>query len=95
LFKILLNDCYLKIKMSHQKLLIITADDFGYCPKRNLAIVELYQNRRISRTSLIMNGSYVSHAFNLVKQSDISIGLHFNLTEGGPLSGKESFQVLL
>jgi len=38
------------------KYLIINADDFGYCPKRDKAIIDLFKKNFISSTSLLVNG---------------------------------------
>ena len=35
-----------------------------------------------------MNARYVHHAKSLAMESKIPVGLHFNLTEGNPISGK-------
>lgn len=68
------------------KVLIINADDFGYCPRRNTAIIDLFQQKAISSTSLLVNGDYANHGLKLAAQHQIPIGLHLNLTEGRPVT---------
>ncbi|XP_007422504.1 carbohydrate deacetylase [Python bivittatus] len=65
--------------------LIITGDDFGYCPRRNQGIVECFLTGAISNVSLLVNGSAVSDAVQLAKKHCIPIGLHANLSEGTPV----------
>ncbi|CAF3973336.1 unnamed protein product [Adineta steineri] len=71
---------------STTKVLIINADDFGYCPRRNAAIVDLFRRQAISSTSLLINGDYASEAHKLATLHHIPIGLHLNLTEGRPIT---------
>jgi len=75
--------------------LIITADDFGYCPQRNKAIKDLYVDGKISRATVIMNGRFLHHASSLTMQHGIPVGLHFNLTEGIPISAPEDVKSLM
>lgn len=65
--------------------LIVTGDDFGYCPRRNQGIVECFQAGAISNVSLLVNGSAVANAVELAKRYRIPIGLHANLSEGSPV----------
>ncbi|KAJ6656525.1 hypothetical protein lerEdw1_003650 [Lerista edwardsae] len=65
--------------------LIVTGDDFGYCPKRNQGIVECFLAGAVSSVSLLVNGSAVSNAVQLAKRHRIPIGLHANLSEGSPV----------
>uniref|UniRef100_A0A8C6XNG5 Carbohydrate deacetylase n=1 Tax=Naja naja TaxID=35670 RepID=A0A8C6XNG5_NAJNA len=65
--------------------LIVTGDDFGYCPRRNHGIVECFLAGAISNVSLLVNGSAVSDAVQLAKKHCIPIGLHANLSEGTPV----------
>ncbi|XP_063171757.1 carbohydrate deacetylase [Candoia aspera] len=65
--------------------LIVTGDDFGYCPRRNQGIVECFLASAISNVSLLVNGSAVLDAVQLAKKHRIPIGLHANLSEGTPV----------
>ena len=68
------------------KVLIINADDFGYCPRRNAAIIDLFRRQVISSTSLLVNGDYACEARALAVMNRVPIGLHLNLTEGRPIT---------
>ncbi len=66
--------------------LIINADDFGYCPKRDTAIVDLFKQKSISSTSLLVNGDNACQACSYAKIYNIPMGIHLNLTEGRPVT---------
>ena len=68
------------------KYLIINADDFGYCPRRNQAIIDLFNQQAISSASLLVNGDYAQDACALAHASRLPMGIHLNLTEGRPIS---------
>ncbi|MFN9910622.1 MAG: ChbG/HpnK family deacetylase [bacterium] len=42
---------------THEKSLIINADDFGYCNERDQAIINLLEKKKISSVSCLVNGS--------------------------------------
>ena len=66
---------------------LIVADDLGYCPRRNRALFELLRDGKVSRCSLLVNVDELSRQGAQLCQSYASrIGLHFNLTEGAPLT---------
>lgn len=56
------------------KVLIITADDFGYCAERNRGILDSYKNGIVTRASLLVNGSAVKHACELSNKFKIPTG---------------------
>nr|XP_046242038.1 carbohydrate deacetylase isoform X2 [Scatophagus argus]XP_046242039.1 carbohydrate deacetylase isoform X2 [Scatophagus argus]XP_046242040.1 carbohydrate deacetylase isoform X2 [Scatophagus argus]XP_046242042.1 carbohydrate deacetylase isoform X2 [Scatophagus argus]XP_046242043.1 carbohydrate deacetylase isoform X2 [Scatophagus argus]XP_046242044.1 carbohydrate deacetylase isoform X2 [Scatophagus argus] len=66
-------------------MLVVTGDDFGYCPRRNQGIVECFQAGGISNVSLLVNASAAKEAVDLAKRHNIPIGLHANLSEGIPV----------
>ncbi|XP_068594650.1 carbohydrate deacetylase [Brachionichthys hirsutus] len=66
-------------------MLVVTADDFGYCPRRNQGIVESFQSGVVSNTSLLVNASAAKEAAELAERHNIPIGLHANLSEGIPV----------
>ncbi|XP_076021248.1 carbohydrate deacetylase [Genypterus blacodes] len=66
-------------------MLVVTGDDFGYCPRRNKGIVDCFQAGGISSVSLLVNGSAAKDAADLAKRHNIPIGLHVNLSEGVPV----------
>ncbi len=65
-----------------------SADDFGYSPEINKAILLCLKNNDISTASLMANMEFTQEAIEIVKREGLEnrIGLHFNLTEGKPLS---------
>ncbi|KAF1388764.1 hypothetical protein PFLUV_G00066020 [Perca fluviatilis] len=66
-------------------MLVVTGDDFGYCPRRNQGIVESFQAGGISNVSLLVNASAAKEAADLAKRHNIPMGLHANLSEGVPV----------
>ncbi|XP_031411780.1 carbohydrate deacetylase isoform X4 [Meleagris gallopavo] len=68
-----------------QAKLIVTGDDFGYCPRRNQGIVECFLAGAVSNVSLLVNGSAAEDAAKLARRYNIPIGLHANLSEGSPV----------
>eukprot|EP01147_Barroeca_monosierra_P007550 gene7550-9829_t len=74
-------------------LLIITADDFGYCCNRNRvnflsrAILRAFEEGVATQASLLVNAVASQHAALLAKDHDMPTALHFNITEGHPLYG--------
>ncbi|NXV38118.1 YDJC deacetylase, partial [Rissa tridactyla] len=65
--------------------LIVTGDDFGYCPRRNQGIVDCFLAGAVSNVSLLVNGSAAADAAELARRYAIPIGLHANLSEGSPV----------
>jgi predicted glycoside hydrolase/deacetylase ChbG (UPF0249 family) len=74
------------------KRIIICADDYGQNSAISQAIVELLRENRLSATSCLVTSPAWSGVAKwlapLINKADI--GLHFNLTEGKPLSDKLS-----
>ena len=66
----------------------VCADDFGYHPAVNQAILDLLGQGRLSATSVISNAPYwPDKTQSLRRWTDyVRIGLHINLTEFEPLS---------
>ena len=67
------------------RLLIVNADDFGYCEQRNRGIVKSFQDGIVSSASLLVNSESALEAIQLSKKCGIHLGIHLNLTEGRPL----------
>nr|XP_033811412.1 carbohydrate deacetylase isoform X2 [Geotrypetes seraphini]XP_033811413.1 carbohydrate deacetylase isoform X2 [Geotrypetes seraphini]XP_033811414.1 carbohydrate deacetylase isoform X2 [Geotrypetes seraphini] len=65
--------------------LIVTGDDFGYCPRRNQGIVDCFLANGISSASLLVNGTAAVDAAQLARRYNIPTGLHANLSEGAPV----------
>lgn len=70
------------------KRIILCADDYGQNSAISQAIIELFKGKRISATSCMTNSPYwLAHASWLKPYiNQVDIGLHFNLTEGEPVS---------
>ena len=78
-------------------MLIITADDFGFSPSRNEAILAAAFRGRVSAASLLVNMPYADEACQQVQQHvpKLGIGLHFNLTSGSCVAPPESIPLLV
>lgn len=57
-----------------KRILIITADDFGYCPKRDRGIFELFLEKKISRTSVLLSGYSSRHALDVAGKNSYNVG---------------------
>jgi predicted glycoside hydrolase/deacetylase ChbG (UPF0249 family) len=68
--------------------IIFTADDLGLSEERNCGILESVLNGVVSSVSLMVNGPSSKHAVDLMRMNNKLniIGLHFNITEGFPIS---------
>lgn len=66
-------------------MLVVTGDDFGYCPRRTRGIVDCFLSGGVSNVSLLVNGSAAEEAAQLAKRHNIPMGLHANLSEGRPV----------
>lgn len=75
-----------------RKTLALCADDYGLSPAVNAGVLRLAKAARLTEVSCLVNGAaWAEGAAALVKLRDKSggrlrVGLHFNLTEGVPLS---------
>ena len=67
---------------------IVNGDDFGLNEGCSLAIAEALQRGMITNTTMMATGEYFSEAVRLAKAQGFTdrIGVHFNLTEGRPLT---------
>ncbi|KAM6155628.1 carbohydrate deacetylase [Rhynchocyon petersi] len=65
--------------------LVVTADDFGYCPRRDEGIVEAFLAGTVTSVSLLVNGAAAESAAELARRHNIPTGLHANLSEGLPV----------
>lgn len=68
----------------------LCADDYGLTPALSGCLVELAAHERLSSLSCLVNGAHWPAAAARLAALDrsIGIGLHFNLTEGEPLSAQ-------
>lgn len=70
------------------KRLIINGDDFGMNAHCSKAIAQAFSERLITDTTVVANGEYFAEAAALAREQGFidRIGIHFNLTEGDPLT---------
>ncbi|MBN1466490.1 ChbG/HpnK family deacetylase [candidate division KSB1 bacterium] len=66
--------------------LIVNADDFGRTCEINRGIVESFHNGIVTSASLLVNFPAFADAAELINLYDMPVGIHFNLTEGRPVS---------
>lgn len=72
------------------KYLIINADDFGLSPSVNKGILESFRAGTVSSTTLMVNMPGFEDAVRIARETpELGVGLHFNLTYGGPVSRPE------
>lgn len=48
--------------------LVVTADDFGYCPRRDEGIVEAFLAGAVTSVSLLVNGATAESAADLARR---------------------------
>ncbi|MGL6226761.1 MAG: carbohydrate deacetylase [Thermoguttaceae bacterium] len=79
------------------KRLIINADDLGFSEVVNESIVEGAEKGLITAASLMVNMPFAEKAAELVRERTphLSIGLHFCLTSGIPLSNPNDIPLLV
>ncbi|XP_028852674.1 carbohydrate deacetylase [Denticeps clupeoides] len=75
--------------------LVVTGDDFGYCPRRNRGVADCFLAGAVSNVSLLVNGAAAGDAADLARRHRIPIGLHANLSEGVPVSQQPGASTLL
>lgn len=70
------------------KSIILCADDYGQTPPISQAIIQLLKQKRLSATSCLVTSPFWRAHAEWLKNPEIhaDIGLHFNLTEGKPLT---------
>ena len=70
--------------------LFINADDFGLSNSVNRAIVECFNNKFISGTTLMVNMPFCDEAVQFSRHYDFfdCVGLHLNVSQGVPLSNE-------
>ncbi len=74
--------------MLAERRLAVCADDFGLAPGIGEAVAELAQAGRLTATSCLVNGPLGPREAERLQRlpAEVERGLHFNLTEGTPLS---------
>jgi predicted glycoside hydrolase/deacetylase ChbG (UPF0249 family) len=68
------------------KRLAVCADDYGLNPAVDRGVLALAAQRRITATSAMVTPPRWAEAGAALGEAGIAVGLHFNLTEGEPLS---------
>jgi predicted glycoside hydrolase/deacetylase ChbG (UPF0249 family) len=69
------------------KQLVVNADDLGMTRGVNRGVIEAHRGGLVTSTSLIANGAAFEDAVAGIRECpDLSVGLHFNLTAGRPLT---------
>jgi predicted glycoside hydrolase/deacetylase ChbG (UPF0249 family) len=75
--------------------LIINADDFGLTKSVNKAIFDLAKAGSLSSTTVMSSLPDAVEANKLLQFKNLSVGLHFNLTQGAPASRPEQIPGLV
>lgn len=76
--------------------LITNSDDFGLTDSITDAIIETHLNGIMTSTTMMANMKGFENAAKKAKEiKTLGIGIHFNLTEGKPISNPESIPLLL
>ena len=65
---------------------LITADDYGFCEEVDRAIEDLADKGILSTTNVLMNFRRDFSDSPLIGRPDFSIGIHWNVTCGNPVS---------
>jgi chitin disaccharide deacetylase len=78
------------------KNLIVNADDLGWTPGVNRGIDEAFRNGIVTSTSLLANGAAFAGGVEMAcAAGGLGVGVHLNLTDGAPVTGRESVTSLL
>lgn len=70
--------------------IIVNADDFGQTESCTKGIREAFLNGWITDTTMVANGDAMDLAFSIIEADQLEnrIGMHFNITEGKPLTDR-------
>ena len=72
--------------MKNVKKLLITADDYGMCESVDEAIYNLASNGFLTTTNVLVNLDTKTNIHKLKMLDNISIGIHWNITTGNPIT---------
>ena len=76
--------------------LIVTADDYGMCDAVDKAIDSGIENGFITTTNVMVNMESLHNAVDLHKRyPNISVGIHWNVTTGKPISNPKKIPTLI
>lgn len=74
-------------KVPKDKLVLFQADDLGFDSATNERIIASFKKGPVGGASLIVNmGMATEEGAQKAKEAGLPVGLHFNITEGSPLS---------
>lgn len=80
------------MQTSKKKILIFTADDFGYDENFNIAVLKGYKEGILNSAALMANCEGFYEAIEIFKDmKDCHLGIHLNIIEGKALSNGEPF----
>ncbi|QMS85149.1 ChbG/HpnK family deacetylase [Candidatus Xianfuyuplasma coldseepsis] len=68
------------------KYLLLRADDLGYSPGINQGIAESVKCGLVKNVGLMVNVPSSKDGYELIKNEDVCLGLHVNITVGTPLT---------
>ena len=77
------------------KKIIVTADDFGMCRYVNNAIIDLVDFGTLTSTNVLTNMYALDDIEKLKNRSNVSVGIHWNITSGKPVSNPEEIPTLV
>jgi predicted glycoside hydrolase/deacetylase ChbG (UPF0249 family) len=77
--------------------LTITADDFGFSPSVNEAVLRAAEFGTLNAASLMTNMPFAEEAVAAAKQRtpNLNLGLHFTLTSGAAVASKDKVHLLV
>lgn len=75
--------------------LIVNADDLGYSPAVNEAILTLYHAGRLTSASVIVNLQHSPDGMAAARAARLPVGVHLNLTRGRPILPPEMIRSLV
>lgn len=77
------------------KKIIVTADDFGMCSYVNNAIIDLIDFGTLTSTNVLTNMYALSDIEKLKDKQNVSVGIHWNITSGKPVSDPKEIPTLV
>ncbi len=77
------------------KKIIARADDLGYCEAINLGIYKSIHEGFIKSVGLMSNMKDAEHGYSLIKNENICLGLHVNISAGKPISDPKKITSLI
>ncbi len=67
--------------------LIINADDLGSNQDRDRGILKAFKQGIVTSASMLANGPSFNTAVSQVKEAELPVGVHLNLSDGSALTG--------